>query len=308
MWKVFFAERPLPDSIVALSGRIEGDDSAISAKTCRVLDIKFREGDTVKAGDVIATLDDQQVRAREDQARAAVSQAEAQLRSAQDQIAVLNEQLSETQLESGQATADAEGRVNQAQAELAAAESDLAQQKASLQLAVYDRDAYTRLAKSGAVSERQGKQAETSAASQEAVVQAAERKVESARGALNIAKAQLANPSIRNAQSSAIRKQILQQQAVIANAKADEARSQANSQKPKENRGDLVVRAPLRTARWSLVPPSPANICKLARPSSPFSISPRFTSGGFVPEASNWQCQTRSIRPPLPGFQSHATG
>ena len=245
VWKIFFSHPALPDNIVALSGRIEGDDSAISAKTSgRIMEIKFREGDTVKAGDTIAVLDDQQVREREDQARAAVAQSEAQLRSAEDQIAVLNEQLSQTSLETGQATIDAEGRVNQAQAELAAAEADLAQQRASLQLAVFDRYAYTRLAKTGAVSERQGKQAETTAASQQAVVNAAERRLEAAKGAVNIAKANLANPGIRSAQSGAIRKQLLQQQAAIANARAEAVRSQAQLAEASSNRGDLIVRAP----------------------------------------------------------------
>ncbi len=245
VWKLFFSHPALPDNIVALSGRIEGDDSAISAKTSgRVIDIRYREGDTVKAGDAIAILDDQQVREREDQARAAVAQSEAQVHAAQDQIAVLNEQLSQTRLESGQAEVDASGRVNQAQADLAAAEADLAQQTASLQLALFDKDAYTRLAKTGAVSERQGKQAETTAASQQAIVNSAERKVEAARGALNIAKANLSNPGIRNAQSSAIRKQILQQQATIANARADAARSQAQLAEATSNRADLAVRAP----------------------------------------------------------------
>ncbi len=245
VWRLGFAHSSVPDSIVALSGRIEGDDSALSAKTSgRVLEIRVREGDLVKAGDVIAVLDEQQLRDREDQAHAGVAQAEAQLHTAQDQIAVLNEQLSETHLEAGQATVDAGGRVNEAEAELAAAEADLAQQKASLQLAVFDRDAYTRLAKSGAVSERQGKQAETTAASQEAVVAAAERKVESARGALNVAKANLANPGIRAAQSGAIRKQILQQESTIANSRADIARNQAELAEAEANRTDLTVKAP----------------------------------------------------------------
>ena len=245
VWKVFFSHSATPDSIVPLSGRIEGDDSSISAKTSgRVVEIRVREGDVVKAGDTVAVLDDEQVREREEQARAAVAQSEAQLRSAQDQIAVLNEQLSQTQLETGQATVDAGGRVSQADAELSAAEADLAQQRASLQLALFDRDAYTKLAKSGAVSERQGKQAETTAATQQAVVNAAERKVESARAALNVAKANLSNPGIRSAQSSAVRKQLLQQQAVIANARAEEARSQAQLSEASSNRGDLIVHAP----------------------------------------------------------------
>ena len=70
VWRVFLARPGLPDSILTLSGRIEGDDSAISPRsTGRILEIRFREGDAVKAGDVIATLSDEQVRAREEQAR-----------------------------------------------------------------------------------------------------------------------------------------------------------------------------------------------------------------------------------------------
>jgi HlyD family secretion protein len=245
VWRVFFSQPKLPDNIVALSGRIEGDDSAVSPKTTgRILQIRFREGDSVKAGDVIAVLDDQQVRAREEQAQAAVLQANASLRAAQQQISVLGEQLQQAQLQTAQSKVDAEGRVRQAEAELAAAEAEYAQQQHSLELALFDRDAYTRLAKSGAVSERQGKQAVTTAATQEAVVAAAQRRVEAARGALNVAKSSLANPAIRNAASAAVRRQIAQQQAEIASAAADAARARAQLSEAQANRKDLIVAAP----------------------------------------------------------------
>ena len=245
VWKIFFSQPKLPDNIVALSGRIEGDDSAVSPKTTgRILEIRFREGDSVKAGDVIAVLDDQQVRAREEQAQAAVLQANAALHSAQQQITVLQEQLQQAQLQTDQSKIDAEGRVRQAEAELSAAEADYAQQQHSLELAVFDRDAYTRLAKSGAVSERQGKQAVTTAATQEAAVAAAQRRVEAARGALNVAKSTLANPGIRNAASAAVRRQIAQQQAEVASAAADAARARAQLLEAQANRKDLTVTAP----------------------------------------------------------------
>jgi HlyD family secretion protein len=244
-WKLFLSRPPSPENIVALSGRIEGDDSAVSPKTNgRILEIRYREGDSVKAGDVIAVLDDEQIRAREQQAQAAVIQSEARERSAQQQIAVLQEQLQETQLQTGQAQADAEGRVHQAEAELATAEAELAQQEASLKLTLFDKDAYTRLAQSGAVSERQGKQAVTTADTQEAVVTASRRRVDAARGSLNVAKSNLTNPSIRSAQSAAIRKQMLQQQDEIASAAADLARSRAQLSEAQANRQDLTVRAP----------------------------------------------------------------
>src|SRR5579883_2455753 len=88
IWKLFFASPSLPPSIVALSGRIEGDDSAVAPKTSgKVLDVTVREGDSVTAGQVIARLDDAQVRAREQQARAGLVQAQAQTQAAHDQIA-----------------------------------------------------------------------------------------------------------------------------------------------------------------------------------------------------------------------------
>src|SRR5215469_1961303 len=62
IWKVFFFSPPVPDNVVVLSGRIEGDDSAVAPKTTgRILEVRFREGDSVNAGDTIAVLDDQQV-------------------------------------------------------------------------------------------------------------------------------------------------------------------------------------------------------------------------------------------------------
>jgi hypothetical protein len=55
VWKIFFATAPIPENIVLLSGRIEGDDSAVSPKAGgRNLEIRFREGDRVNAGDIIA--------------------------------------------------------------------------------------------------------------------------------------------------------------------------------------------------------------------------------------------------------------
>lgn len=244
-WKFLLAPPKQPDSVVAVSGRIEGDDSAVSPKTSgRILEIHFREGDTVKAGDIIAVLDDQQLRARVDQANAAVAQAEAQVRSAQQQIAVQEQQFQETQLQAGQANVDAQGRIRQAEAELAAAEAELAQQRASLKLALFDQDAYTRLAKTGAVSERQGKQAATTADSQQAVVAATERRVEAARASISVAKAGLSNSGIRTLQGSAIRKQILQQQSQIADSMADAQRARAQLAEAQANLQDLTVRAP----------------------------------------------------------------
>ena len=195
-WKAFFSTQPVPDNVVMLSGRIEGDDSSVASKaTGRILEVRYREGDTVQQGDIIAILDDRQVHAREEQASFALSQAEARTKSAKDQIAVLQAQQQQN-------------------------EAELRQQEASQKIAVFDRDAYTRLAQTGAVSERQGKQAEATAEQQGEAVAAAKRRV------------------------TTVQMQLAQQQAEIASADANTQMARAQLAEARANRQDLIIRAP----------------------------------------------------------------
>ena len=245
VWRVFFATPALPDSIVAVSGRIEGDDSAVASKTTgRILELRVREGDSVNAGDIIAILDDAQIHAREDQSKAALAAAEAKGDAARQQIAVLQQELNQSRLQVGQSKFDSEGHVKQAQAELAAAQSDLAQQQAAYQIASFDKEAYTRLAKSGAVSERQGLQASTTADQQAAAVAAAKRRVEAAQAELTTARATLTNPTLRESQVSLVRRQMDEQQAEVSSAAAQTQQARAQLAEAEDNRNDLTIRAP----------------------------------------------------------------
>jgi len=245
IWRVFFAGPSVPPGIVALSGRIEADDSAVAPKTTgRVLEVRVREGDQVNAGDVIAVLDEQQIKDRQDQAQAALTAAQARTTAATAEVAVLEQQLKQAQLTAIQSNDDAQGRVRQAEADLTATEADLTQQEASLKLALFDKDAYTRLVQTGAVSERQGKVSVSTADQQEAAVTAARRRVEAARGALTTAKANLANPEIRASQVVGVRHQLIQQQAEIANSAASAEQARFELAEADANRQDLIVRAP----------------------------------------------------------------
>jgi len=244
VWRLFFAPST-PSSIVELTGRVEGDDSAVAAKVAgRILEIRVREGDDLKAGDVIAVLDDRQVQSRHDQAQAALTAAEARTASARAQVAVLEEQLKQTQLAFDQSENDSQGRVAQAEAELTAAEADGARQEASLKLALFDKDAYTHLVTTGAVSERQGRLSVATADQQEAAVAGAKRRVEAARAALTTAKASLSNPGIRQSQVAAVRQQLIQQQAEIATSVASAEQARFQLAEADANRQDLTVVAP----------------------------------------------------------------
>ena len=245
IWRGYFANPRIPDNIVTVSGRIEGDASAVSPKTAgRIIEIKVREGDMVKAGDTIALLDDAQIRAREDQARAALAGAEARAKAANDQIAVFEQQLQQNVLQTEQATVDAGGRVRQAEADVAAAESELAKQEASDKLAQFDNEAYQKLVKTGAVSERQGKLAATTAEQQSAAVASARKKLDATRAALTTAQANLSNPGIRGFQTATVRKEIDQQRGEIASAIAATQQARFQLAEAEDNRRDLTVTAP----------------------------------------------------------------
>ena len=245
VWRFVLAPPGLPAGVIAVSGRVEGDDAAVAAKTSgRIREITVREGDEVKAGQVIAVLDDAQVRAREDQATAALRQAEARVRLAQHQIAVLEEQLQQSRLGVEQSRADAQGRVNEAEGKLAAAEAQLAQAEAAHAQARWDREAMARLFKRELIAEQEARRAENNEEAQAAVVAASRRQVEAARGALTAARANLVNPAIRSSQVAAVQGQILQAQADIAAAQAEAARARAQLEEARANRSDLHVIAP----------------------------------------------------------------
>ena len=228
VWWFLIRQPPIPNNIIALSGRIEGDDSVVASKTSgRIREIHVREGDGVKAGDVIAILDDEQTAAREQQARAAAQQAETRVTHSQEQVGVLSEQLKQARFTVEQARLDAQGRVRQAEAQVATAEANLSQAQAGYEQARYDLEKFTRLAKSGDVSDRQREQARTTAEAQAAVVESTKRQVAASRGALTAARANLENPPIRSSQATAVQKQIAQAQSDVAAAQADAERANA---------------------------------------------------------------------------------
>jgi HlyD family secretion protein len=243
-WRLFFANRSSPN-VVFLSGRIDGDDSAIAPKVGgRILEIRYREGDSVRAGDVIARLDDASLRAQVRQAEAALLDAQERAVSVQAQVAVLEEQAAQSAIQAAQARTDAAGRVAQARANLAAGQASVAQQRAAYAIAALSARAYTRLARQGYASELQGAGAASAAGYEASAVAAAQRQVAAAKGALMMAQATLANPNVYGAAQSAVERQIAQQQSLIGSAFAQVAQARAQLAEARANYRDLTVRAP----------------------------------------------------------------
>ncbi|HVF41824.1 MAG TPA: HlyD family efflux transporter periplasmic adaptor subunit [Pyrinomonadaceae bacterium] len=246
VWRYAFGGPAVPPNVIQVSGRIEGDDAVVASKTSgRIREISVREGDEVKAGQVIALLDDEQLRAKEEQAGSAVRQAEARVRWAEQQISVLEAELEQSRLGTDQAKLDAEGKVRQAEAQVAASEAQLAQAESEYRKARADEERYTSLAASGDVPEQKGSHARSAAEALEAAVRASRKQVDVSRAALTSARATLANPAIRSSEGVRIRQQMAQAQSDIAAARAEMGRAQAQLSEAQANRQDLQIVAPI---------------------------------------------------------------
>jgi HlyD family secretion protein len=80
------AVKPLPEGLIQANGRIEGDTTLIASKLPgRIARLEVREGDSVKPNQVLATLEDAQVRARAEQAARAAESARMQMLAARGQ-------------------------------------------------------------------------------------------------------------------------------------------------------------------------------------------------------------------------------
>ena len=84
VWWLFFRVTPLPEGLVQANGRIEGDHYTVAGKVAgKIIELRAREGDEVKKGQVLAKLDDAQINAKVLQAQKGLVAAEALCRAAE---------------------------------------------------------------------------------------------------------------------------------------------------------------------------------------------------------------------------------
>lgn len=250
-----------PDgNVIRLSGRIEGYDSDLGAKVGgRVEAIAVREGDTVRQGDVIAQLDDEELEAQHEAAKARVAAAQQQVNQAQLQVAVVESQLLEAQLTLQQSEGDTAGLVRESQASVATAQAQLAEARAQAQqanselaLARSDRERFSSLVSEGAISQQQFDQVQTAfeaaqdtLLARQASVVAAQQQVSAAEGALTQAQTSQLNPDIRTAQVARTQMQQEQARAQLVAAQADLEQAQAELEEIVARLDDLEIESPI---------------------------------------------------------------
>jgi HlyD family secretion protein len=125
---IWWVERPRPQTLV-LTGTVDGNEVVVGSKiTGRIVSLAVDDGQRVKAGDLIAVLDQDELRADEGAAGHAIVQARA---NAQQSVA--QTELLETTLAAK--VRQAEAQVEQSQAQLGQAEAQTAQAQAQSQQA-----------------------------------------------------------------------------------------------------------------------------------------------------------------------------
>jgi len=227
IWNIFFAVPRIPKSIVVVSGRIEGDDSAVASKTSgRILEVRVREGDTVNAGDTIAILDDAQIRARRTKLAMLFRRRKRRAWQRKSKSPSSRNNCSKADCSrpvearyrgSCWASGGRSGNRSSGIGSATGGVSDCGVRQGRLYASCEIRG----------VSERQGLQASTTADQQAAVVAASKRRVEASQGALTTAEASLSNPSIRESQVGSVRRRIAQQEAEVASATAQTEQARA---------------------------------------------------------------------------------
>jgi HlyD family secretion protein len=235
-----------PAGTLFVSGRIDGDTVDISSKIAgRIVDLKFREGDSVQAGDVVAWLSSPQEEAIRDAQKARIVSDLRILGQFTRQVATYDERIRQAQLYTNQAETDAPGQVKQADASLAAAQADLARWEAELQQVHVDAERYPPLAKSGAVAIQLSEQYQTKEKVALASVEASRKQVAVAEATVQRAKAQMNNIPIQDSSRTMLMRQVDELNEQIASAKANVDGDRAALRKIEADLEDLTIHAPI---------------------------------------------------------------
>jgi HlyD family secretion protein len=228
------------------SGRIDGDTVDLSTKRSgRVVEITVREGDTVKAGQVVAVLASDQDQANYDQQKARIASDAHKVEQLRRQLATYREKIRQSQIELEQSQASSPAQVAEAEAGLATSQAELVRSEAELHQSEIDAQRYPPLAKAGAVPLQVADQYMTKLKVAEASVDANRKKVTAAEASVLQARAQLDNPRIKEAGRRTLEREVDELKAQISAAEADVTAGQAELRYIEANLNDLKIRVPI---------------------------------------------------------------
>ena len=272
LWRQFLPA-PVPQ-ILTFTGRIEADETDIGAKTGgRIAEILVEEGDTVKIGQIVAVIEDDEVNQQLLGAIAEVNAARQEEAQALSDISVATNRIQEAQANLSQSKADSFGRVaqaestvaasqaqvDQARAEVKQAEAEVHRAQAQLKQAKADRDRYSQLVAQGVISRQQFEQAQTAFDSARAdldtakatlvariaAVKTSQKQLQASVGNLAQTRSTSLNPAIRGSQLAAFEQQKVQAQAKLAASQAKVQAAIATQNQLKKRLNSFQVKSPI---------------------------------------------------------------
>jgi membrane fusion protein YbhG len=229
-----------------VSGRIDGDTVDIASKRAgRITEIMVREGDTVQAGQLLAVITSDQDHARFDAQKARVLSDQRRVEQFKRQLGTYDQRILQAQIYQDQANKDAPAQVKQAEANLATSKAELVRSEAELKQSQLDAERYPPLVQSGAVAVQLGDQYKTKLSVSEAATDASRKQVAAAEASLLVAKSQLDNPRIKEADRLTLEAQVFEIKEQIAAAQADVQAGQSELRQIEADLADLKILAPI---------------------------------------------------------------
>jgi len=129
---IWWVERPRPQTLV-LTGTVDGNEVVVGSKiTGRIVSLTVDDGQWVKAGDLIAVLDQDELRADQGAAGHAIAQARASAQQSMAQTELLENTLPDKVRQAEAQVAQTQAQLQQAQAQVAQTQAQLRQTQAQV--------------------------------------------------------------------------------------------------------------------------------------------------------------------------------
>jgi HlyD family secretion protein len=132
IFAIWWEERPRPQTLV-LTGTVDGNEVVVGSKiTGRIVTLAVEDGQRVNAGDLIAVLDQDELRADQGAATHAIAQARASAQQAAAQTELLQGTLPTKVQQAGAQVEQTQAQLQQNQAQVAQAQAQLQQSQAQV--------------------------------------------------------------------------------------------------------------------------------------------------------------------------------
>jgi HlyD family secretion protein len=236
LW-IFWPASTIVPGILEVSGRVEGDQAAIGARIGgRVIHLPVREGQTLKANEIIAELSSEQAKAKVEEADHDLHTAREQVEQAAAQIAVLEREIKTRETAVRLAEKESKARIREAKAALEVARARLPQAEAERQRTEKDFSRYQELSAKDLIAPQQVDYAKAAFHSARAEEEVARKQIAQVVESLELAQAMAIDVELRSREVDQAKERLRE---AVAASKAAKARVQSFQARKLQAEADL---------------------------------------------------------------------